>query len=295
MVAALALPLSFPVGPQPLMSLPRFLAVLFPIFMWLALVVRGAPRARHAWRPLSASGSACFTAQFATWHSSHEPRAVLLDALGTLVELQPPAPRLRRLLARRPASTWRGARRSAGSAPRSPTTWTHHIEGGDPEALDDLRDRCAERDARGARRSPGLDRATARRAMLGALEFTPFPDAAPALRELRARGLRAGGGQQLGLLPARVAPRPGLLDLVDGVVSSAVVGAAKPDAGAVPARARAGRRASRATRPRGRLARERPGGRARGGHARRARGPRRTQRPREYATVRSLAELASLV
>ena len=31
------LPLSFPVQPQPLMSLPRFVAVLFPIFMWLAL------------------------------------------------------------------------------------------------------------------------------------------------------------------------------------------------------------------------------------------------------------------
>src|SRR3954468_1120652 len=39
-VVALALPLSFPVGPQPLMSLPRFLAVLFPLFMWLALVCR---------------------------------------------------------------------------------------------------------------------------------------------------------------------------------------------------------------------------------------------------------------
>src|SRR3954470_6667984 len=32
-VAALVLPLSFPVGPQPLMSLPRFLAVMFPLFM----------------------------------------------------------------------------------------------------------------------------------------------------------------------------------------------------------------------------------------------------------------------
>ena len=37
-VAALMLPLSFPVEPQPLMSFPRFLAVLFPIFMWLAIV-----------------------------------------------------------------------------------------------------------------------------------------------------------------------------------------------------------------------------------------------------------------
>src|SRR4051794_11385238 len=45
-VVALALPLSFPVGPQPLMSLPRFLAVLFPLFMWLALVCR--PRRRRA-------------------------------------------------------------------------------------------------------------------------------------------------------------------------------------------------------------------------------------------------------
>ncbi len=39
--AALALPLSFPVATQPLMSLPRFLSVLFPLFMWLALALRG--------------------------------------------------------------------------------------------------------------------------------------------------------------------------------------------------------------------------------------------------------------
>ena len=35
---SLALALSYPVEAQPLMSLPRFVAVLFPIFMWLALV-----------------------------------------------------------------------------------------------------------------------------------------------------------------------------------------------------------------------------------------------------------------
>src|ERR687885_994201 len=40
-VAALALPLSYPVGPQPLMSLPRFLAVLFPLFMWLGAWLAG--------------------------------------------------------------------------------------------------------------------------------------------------------------------------------------------------------------------------------------------------------------
>ena len=52
---------------------------------------------------------------------------------------------------------------------------------------------------------PGLDHATARRAMLAALEFRPFPDAAPALRELRAAGLPPRGGEQLGLLAAGVA------------------------------------------------------------------------------------------
>ncbi len=35
-LAALALPLSEPVSGQPLMSLPRFLVVLFPLAIWLA-------------------------------------------------------------------------------------------------------------------------------------------------------------------------------------------------------------------------------------------------------------------
>ena len=65
--ASLVLPLSFPVKPQPLMSLPRFLAVLFPIFMWLALWSeerRATPRVAA----VSALGLGLFTAQFATWH-----------------------------------------------------------------------------------------------------------------------------------------------------------------------------------------------------------------------------------
>jgi Mannosyltransferase (PIG-V) len=64
---SLLLPLSEPVRPEPLMSLPRFLAVLFPIFMWLALWCeeRGAT-ARVA--AASALGLGLFTAQFATWH-----------------------------------------------------------------------------------------------------------------------------------------------------------------------------------------------------------------------------------
>jgi hypothetical protein len=49
------------------MSLPRFLAVLFPIFMWLALwCEERAATARVA--ALSAIGLGLFTAEFATWH-----------------------------------------------------------------------------------------------------------------------------------------------------------------------------------------------------------------------------------
>jgi hypothetical protein len=66
-VAALALPLSFPVEPQPLMSLPRFLAVLFPLFMWLALVCRTTRRQVLVLVPL-VLGLVVFTARYASWH-----------------------------------------------------------------------------------------------------------------------------------------------------------------------------------------------------------------------------------
>ncbi len=66
-VAALMLPLSYPVGPQPLMSLPRFVVVLFPIFMWLAIVCeeRGITDRVAA---VSAVGLGLFVTQFAGWH-----------------------------------------------------------------------------------------------------------------------------------------------------------------------------------------------------------------------------------
>lgn len=67
-IAALALPLSYPVSTQPLMSLPRFLVVLFPLNMWLALRLAGHPRAQVAVLVLSAGLMMFFTAEFATWH-----------------------------------------------------------------------------------------------------------------------------------------------------------------------------------------------------------------------------------
>jgi hypothetical protein len=67
-IAALALPLSYPVRAQPLMSLPRFLLVLFPLAMWLAAWLAVRPRAQRPALVVSAALMALFAAQFATWH-----------------------------------------------------------------------------------------------------------------------------------------------------------------------------------------------------------------------------------
>ena len=65
--ASLVLPLTFPVTPQPLMSLPRFVSVLFPVFMWLAAVCEER-RITELAVGASAVGLGLFTAQYATWH-----------------------------------------------------------------------------------------------------------------------------------------------------------------------------------------------------------------------------------
>lgn len=68
-LAALALPLSFPVAPQPLMSLPRFLLVLFPLNMWLAVTLATRPRAlTRAVLIFSGLAMAFFVGEFSTWH-----------------------------------------------------------------------------------------------------------------------------------------------------------------------------------------------------------------------------------
>ncbi|HEY3865794.1 MAG TPA: mannosyltransferase family protein [Solirubrobacteraceae bacterium] len=67
-IAAVALPLSYPVASQPLMSLPRFLVVLFPLNIWLGAWLAAHPRARTPVLVGSGVLMAFFVAQFATWH-----------------------------------------------------------------------------------------------------------------------------------------------------------------------------------------------------------------------------------
>jgi putative hydrolase of the HAD superfamily len=152
---------------------------------------------------------------------------VLLDALGTLVELQEPAPRLRACLAEAGFDVSE-ERAAAGIAAEIEYYLEHHLDGADRASLERLRDRCAAVMME-ALALDGLDHPTARRALLGALEFRPYGDVAPALRELREDGHRLVIVSNWDCsLPEWLRP-PGLLDLVDGVVTSADVRAAKPD------------------------------------------------------------------
>jgi putative hydrolase of the HAD superfamily len=153
---------------------------------------------------------------------------VLLDALGTLVELQPPAPRLRARLAEAGFEVTE-ERAAAGIRAEIAYYLAHHLEGSDRVSLEDLRDRCTSA-MMAALDLDGLDHATARRALMSALEFRPFGDAAPALRGLRADGHRLVVVSNWDCALPDWLAGVGLLELVDGVVTSAEVGVAKPDA-----------------------------------------------------------------
>jgi Mannosyltransferase (PIG-V) len=67
-LAALTLALSYPITTEPLMSLPRFLLVLFPLTIAAAGWLAEHPRARTPLLAFSTAFMALSAAQFATWH-----------------------------------------------------------------------------------------------------------------------------------------------------------------------------------------------------------------------------------
>jgi hypothetical protein len=67
-LAAMALPLSYPVAPQPLMSVPRYLVVLFPLAIWAGAWLAERPRLRAPALVGSVALLVFFTGQFSTWH-----------------------------------------------------------------------------------------------------------------------------------------------------------------------------------------------------------------------------------
>ena len=155
------------------------------------------------------------------------PRAVLLDAFGTLVAMEPPASRLREELARRAGVDVGAAAAEAAFRAEIAFYVEHHLEGRDERSLAELRERCAKVIARSLG-DPVLDLTTVREAMLAALRFRAQPDAVEALLALRERGARLVVASNWDCSLPEVLADAGLRELVDGVVASAVVGAAKP-------------------------------------------------------------------
>lgn len=146
-------------------------------------------------------------------------RAVFLDALGTMVELEPP---------------WIGLRQALGdqipddrmaAAVRAEMAYykEHSHEGRDPESLADLRRRCAELLSREL--GVEVDVPT----LVESIRFDAYPDARPALDDLRGRGLRLVCVSNWDCSLGTVLDRCGLGERLDGAVSSAEAGARKPD------------------------------------------------------------------
>jgi putative hydrolase of the HAD superfamily len=144
---------------------------------------------------------------------------VLLDALGTLVWLEPPWERID------PAAVEGiDPERVRAGFLAEIAYYTEHIQdGGDPASLADLRRRCAELLSRELGREIGVE------TMMAAIRFRPFDDVAPALRGLRERDLRLICVSNWDCSLPEVLERVGLAPLLDGVVSSASSGARKPD------------------------------------------------------------------
>ena len=154
-------------------------------------------------------------------------QATTLDALGTLLRLEPPAPRLRLQLQRIGIEI---DEQAAARAMRAEIAYyrANLHRGRDAESLEALRDDCA-RVARDALEVPApLEQV--RTALLAAIEFTPFDDAVPALERLRAQGHKLAVVSNWDVSLHEVLERTGLREHVDAVVSSVEVGSAKPDA-----------------------------------------------------------------
>ncbi|MGH2983539.1 MAG: HAD family hydrolase [Solirubrobacterales bacterium] len=146
-------------------------------------------------------------------------RAVFLDALGTLVELEPPWVSLRERL---PAEV-SDERLVAAVRAEMDYYREHAHEGRDAASLADLRRRCA------ALLSRKLEVEVSAEELVESVRMNAYPDAVPALTGLRERGLRLAAVSNWDCSLGRVLERCGLAGLLAGAVSSAEAGARKPD------------------------------------------------------------------
>jgi putative hydrolase of the HAD superfamily len=140
-----------------------------------------------------------------------------------LLELLPPAPRLREELRARGVEV---SLEQAGRAMKAEIGFyrAHLWMGRDAAGLAELRRRCGEV----LQSELGVD-ADVEEALLAAIVFEPFPDTVPALRALRAAGVRLVAASNWDVSLHEQLERTGLTPLLDGALSSAEVGSPKPD------------------------------------------------------------------
>ncbi len=159
------------------------------------------------------------------------PQAILLDALGTLVALEPPAPRLRRELAQRFGIAV--SERQAGEAIAAEIGYyrSHLDKGRDPASLAELRGRCTEALRAALPRDLALraiPNGPLTEALLASLRFTAFSDVRPALSAWRAAGARIVVVSNWDVSLHAVLEGLSLAPLLDAILTSAEAGARKP-------------------------------------------------------------------
>jgi putative hydrolase of the HAD superfamily len=153
-------------------------------------------------------------------------RAALLDALGTLVELERPWPHLVAELRARGVSVSEDDARRAMLAEMAYYK-ANHDDAKDFAGLKDLRRRCA-----GVVRGElgtALPVGDVEEAMLAAIRFRPYPEVPGVLAALRERGVARVVVSNWDVSLHDVLERTRLRPLVDAVVTSAEFGAAKPE------------------------------------------------------------------
>jgi putative hydrolase of the HAD superfamily len=153
-------------------------------------------------------------------------RAALLDALGTLVELERPWPHLVAELRARGVSASEDEAKRAMLAEMGYYK-ANHDDASDRAGLEDLRRRCAAivQDELGT----ALPVEEVEEAMLAAIRFRPYPEVPGVLRALRERGARLVVVSNWDVSLHDVLECTRLRPLLDAVVTSAEFGAAKPD------------------------------------------------------------------
>jgi putative hydrolase of the HAD superfamily len=155
--------------------------------------------------------------------------AILLDALGTLVALEPPAPALVAMMRER-----HGIEVGDDDARRAMRAEMAHyrdqcVRAADASSLGALRLECAAivaRELGGA--ALGMPPAELVATLLASLRFRAFPEVAETLERWRASGVRLVVASNWDVSLHDVLAATGLRERLDGVVTSAEVGASKP-------------------------------------------------------------------